>query len=418
MFPFISTTTNKCDNNCSDCIKASNTSKTSTVSTYICTKCDAGYGLVNGDCFQLEPINCNVDNCSLCFTEALSTCYSCNKNYQKTLFGKCEIECFSPNCLKCTDKLSDSCIACSGSFYLKDGKCEELTTLIAISVVFSIIGVITLIILIVVFSKHCNCRNTADYLQNSERSPYFNGAVNNNDLNIINIEIKAAVIENIIQNQRSKIPNNTINSIHTFNTINTINSNTINIKNKNNFRIYSPKSPKQAPIKLYIIDENNNDGSINIEKSYTLDNKNICVVCNQNNGEFKTKCGCYLCEEHKKALSINKEDKENKTVNNAKDYEAKQSNKEDNYADNNAEYKCPKCNINTKIDDSKTENRVLIHRDDSLNITKCGICYESNGDLASCHDECKLKVCRDCHYKILNGSNLCPYCRKQIYLLN
>jgi len=106
-----------------------------------------------------------------------------------------------------------------------------------------------------------------------------------------------------------------------------------------------------------------------------------------NDGDFKTNCGYYLCASIK-ILSL---------IDNKELY---------------SHYKCPKCDIETKLE---YEDNEMVMKLQTLNVLSYGICYERNGELDSYHDNYGLRVCKDCHFIVLTKSNLCPYCRKQIY---
>jgi len=296
-------------------------------------------------------------------------------------FGKCLLECYDSNCLICTDYTKSGCVSCVEDFNLNDFKtCEDTTGFILMYAFYSLISLIGLIVILtfsLIYGLY-RCRNN-----NNENENNINE--NENHINVNIDDPKNKVIENFINAQRIKNKIVMIKKSETNENLNELPKENLS-DNNNPYKLSIETQNKNNSTKRLTIIDNNND--LNklpevIRKNY----ENLCVICKQNkNVLFKTTCGCYFCSEDKNIITNNQ-----KVI---------------------TDYKCPKCNVETRFEDKNDET---INKLESLNVISCGICYMNNEDLASYHDNCGLRVCRECHFKAMNKSNLCPYCRKQIY---
>ena len=268
-------------------------------------------------------------------------------------------------CIKCPNRNENTCNECKEGYFLNNGFCLE-NMILYIIVGGSIGGSISIAIIVGLITKSC-CP----------------GCVCNK--NLLNRQVS---IVNLPQNTNTDFVNNNTNNNAAEN--NTLNPPISQINNDHTLEIEIIIKSQLSKINKY------SNKNINENLIILVNNKNLCLVCQQNNGEIQTKCGCYVCKNDKDIIT------------------------------GSVDYKCPKCNIVTSVDKNNilvndTDNVVVDEKKEmvvqlqSINISSCGICYDRNGDLASYHDKCGLKVCLDCHYRSLKASNLCPYCRKIIF---
>ena len=368
---------------------------------YNCMECVNGYG-VNDYFSCVKLVSClGIPNCDYCSANDIFHCFQCSEHYKLNNKLICVKYCYDFSCDKCSDELQGSCLNCKDGWLLISGKCVAEGTIGLISFFCSFALLTLAIILVIGYLKgwfQNGCKNLMDQFISNNSSSSSNAAANNNNniqanLSFDNDPNNSIIIENIINSQHNK--NTNFNNIETCSALKSeLPENKIEIE-----------IPIKSPTNNFSKEGINKVLSYSNQEPKLMDTIYLCIICLQNPGVFKSKCGCYLCIDHKNSINSNENN-----INHAN-----QNNK-------NIVTECPKCKIKLLFDEDDSEVKPVksLHKEDEeykdeIDINMCGICYEINNSLASYHDECALKVCRCCHYKCLKNSRKCPYCRLKVY---
>lgn len=226
----------ECDSKCSKCYQ--NTGK--------CTECSSHYKLENDICVKY----CSDTNCLECTIEDdKDYCTKCKEGYI-VKSNQCVYNCTNPGCTLCTlEDDQEICSKCDLNYSLDESnhKCKKSVNYMSIA--FTIISIIILIICIIAFCLYRKKRN--DYRRNLME------------------------MRNLYINQRG----------------------VVNVYNRN------PNSFEEGSERPQLSKEQLGD-EFEIQKRKMEKGNQMCKFCNKKVGKYKCDCGCIVCKEHSILKSV------------------------------------------------------------------------------------------------------------------
>jgi len=281
--------------------------------------------------------------------------------------GLCEPKCYDEElCFKCSDSTQFGCEECTIGILLL-GECHETYIIILLGILFIVIIAVSICFVVSKVKRMFEARlraaalsnnhiiiNDPNYFKNIQEKLNINAGINKDNINDINNQ--TLPIETISELSHIKMENK---------------NRSFDLGNVEKNKLFSQQEINLSEKELKVFP---------------------CVICGNNNGIYKTNCGCHICGFDRKKLRLDEVKEHNENIERKELKESVES------------QLCPKC-------------KVEINSAEKINVKLCDICYEIKNILVSFHDNCNLKVCLACQYKCITISNKCPFCRKEVYEL-